>query len=102
MSEKQPPNKKDFRNQAIHKEARKLNARRKPEMNAWWGFSVFGLVGWSVVVPPLIGVFIGWWLKKHYMGSHAWTLVFLLAGIGVGSALALVLLAREMFKKEDD
>jgi|688.fasta_scaffold00191_3 ATP synthase protein I len=102
MDEETPPDKKDFRDEAIKKEARKLKARRNKELNAWWGFSLFGLVGWSVVVPALIGVFVGGMLEHHYTGSHSWTVALLLTGICVGSVLALFLLAKELFKKEDD
>ena len=102
MDEKQPPDKKNFRDQAIKKEARKLKCRCQKEVNAWWGFSLFGLVGWSVVAPALIGIFVGGLLEHYYTGSHAWTLALLLGGICVGSVLALFLLARELFKKEDD
>jgi len=102
MDEEQPPEKKDFRDHAIKKEARKLKVKGKKEVNAWWGFSLFGLVGWSVIVPVLIGIFVGGLLEHYFTGSHGWTLVLLLAGICVGSVLALLLLAREMFKKEDD
>ncbi|MBA3722051.1 MAG: ATP synthase subunit [Parachlamydiaceae bacterium] len=97
-----PPKKEDFREEAIKKEARKLKARGKKEINAWWGFSLFGLVGWSVIVPALIGVFIGGVIEHHYTGSHGWTLALLLSGICIGSILALLLLAKEMFKNEDD
>ncbi len=93
--------KKDFRDKAIKKEARKLKARGK-DVNAFWGFSLFGLVGWSVVIPALIGVFIGELLDHYYAGSHSWTLALLIAGLSLGCVLALVLLAKEMFKNEDD
>lgn len=102
MDENRSPEKKDFRDQAIKKEARKLKVRQRKEVNAWWGFSLFGLVGWTVTVPALIGVFIGLWIDSLYAGSHKWTLVLLFAGILVGIVSALVLLAKEMFKKEDD
>jgi ATP synthase protein I len=102
MDEEQPPDKKDFRDQAIKKEARKLKSRRNKEVNALWGFRLFGLVGWSVVVPALLGIFLGGLLEHYYTGSHAWTLALLLGGILVGSVLALFLLARELFKKGDD
>lgn len=102
MDDERPPDKKNFRNQAMKKEARKLKARGKNEVNAWWGFSLFGLVGWSVVVPALIGVFAGLWLDRHYPGSHTWTISLLLAGIGAGCIIAFLLLSKEMFNKEDD
>jgi ATP synthase protein I len=102
MDEEKPPQKKDFRDQAIKKEARKLKARGKKEINAWIGFSLFGLVGWSVVVPALIGIFIGIWIDHYYTHTHTWTVALLFVGIIVGSVFALLLLAREMFKKDDD
>jgi ATP synthase protein I len=97
-----PPKREDFREEAIKKEARKLKARGRKEFNAWWGFSLFGLVGWSVIVPALIGVFVGGMIEHHFTGSHSWTLALLLTGICIGTILALFLLGREMFKKEDD
>lgn len=102
MDKEQPPKKKDFRDEATKKEARKLKARGKKEVNAWWGFGLFGLVGWSVVVPTLIGIFVGMWLEHHYATGHSWTLALLLAGLCMGIILAFVLLAREMFNKKDD
>jgi ATP synthase protein I len=101
MDEKQPP-KKNFRHQAIKKEARKLKARRNKEVNAWSGFRLFGLVGWSVIVPALIGIFVGIWLDHYNTNHHNWTLALLLVGIVVGCVFALLLLAKEMFKKEDE
>lgn len=101
MDKEQPPKKKDFREEATKKEARKLKARGTKEVNAWWGFSLFGLVGWSLVIPVLIGIFVGMLLDHHYAG-HRWTLSLLLAGVCVGIVLAFYLVARELFKKKDD
>lgn len=95
------PKKKDFREEATKKEARKLKARSSKEVNAWWGFSLFGLVGWSLVIPILIGIFVGMFLDHRYAG-HTWTLSLLLAGVCVGIILAFYLVARELFKKKDD
>ena len=35
--------------------ARKLKARRASKDTVWLGFGMMGLIGWSVVVPTLIG-----------------------------------------------
>ncbi len=102
MDEEEPSKKENFRHQAIKKEARKLKARQKNGVNAWWGFSLFGLIGWSVALPALIGVFIGLWLTHHYACSNTVTLVLLLAGIIVGCVCALILVARELFNKKDE
>ena len=37
------------------KAARKLKARRNSTPGVWFGLGMMGLVGWSVVVPTLLG-----------------------------------------------
>ncbi len=66
------------------KAARKLKAQKKRNRSVWQGVKMFGLVGWSVVVPSLAGAALGIWLDKHYPGDHSWTLTFLLTGILAG------------------
>ncbi len=65
------------------KTARKLKARRSKQ-GVWFGLGMMGLIGWSVVVPTLLGAAIGLWLDKHYPGTHAWTLALLVAGLSLG------------------
>ncbi len=66
------------------KATRKLRARRHPESGIWFGLGMMGLIGWSVVVPTLLGALTGMWLDKHYPGRHAWTLSLLVAGLVLG------------------
>ncbi len=63
---------------------RKLHARRIGAPKVWAGLGVMGMVGWSVVVPTLLGAFLGLWLDKHVPGSHSWTLALLVAGLVAG------------------
>ena len=42
---------------------------------------MMGLIGWSVVVPTLLGAALGIWLDKHHPGKHSWTLALLVAGL---------------------
>ncbi|MGB7630469.1 MAG: hypothetical protein WBM29_05230, partial [Candidatus Deferrimicrobium sp.] len=37
------------------KAARKLKARRNSTRGVWFGLGMMGLIGWSVVVPTLLG-----------------------------------------------
>ena len=37
------------------KAARKLKARRNSAQGVWFGLGMMGLIGWSVVVPTLLG-----------------------------------------------
>src|SRR3990167_5758726 len=45
----------DFAEQVGRKAARKLKARRNATPGVWFGLGMMGLIGWSVVVPTLLG-----------------------------------------------
>jgi ATP synthase protein I len=66
---------------------RKLKARRNPA-GVWFGLGMMGLIGWSVVVPTLLGAGAGVWLDKRHPGTHSWTLALLIAGLVLGCANA--------------
>jgi len=77
------------------KELRKVQAQRKSTRSVWFGFAMFGLVGWSVAVPTLIGAGIGWWLDQHSTSQRSWTLALLIAGLVLGCANAWHWVVRE-------
>jgi ATP synthase protein I len=66
------------------KASRKLKARRNSTSGVWFGLGMMGLIGWSVVVPTLLGAALGIWLDERYPGKHAWTLALLVAGLAIG------------------
>ncbi len=65
------------------KATRKLKAR-KSTSGVWFGLGMMGLIGWSVVVPTLLGAALGVWLDKHHPGTHPWTLALMVVGLTVG------------------
>jgi ATP synthase protein I len=77
------------------KAARKLNARRKSAQGVWFGLGMMGLIGWSVVVPTLLGAALGIWLDRRHPGKHAWTLALLVAGLCIGCLNAWHWVAKE-------
>ena len=81
---KTPPDDPVFAGVIGTKAARKLKARRRSTQGVWFGFRMFGLIGWSVAVPTLIGAAVGRWLDRHHPGNHSWTLALLVAGLGLG------------------
>ena len=73
-----------FAQQVGVKAERKLKARRNPSKSVWFGLGMMGLIGWSVVIPTLIGAALGLWLDKHHVGNRSWTLALLAAGLTAG------------------
>lgn len=67
------------------KEARKLRARLREGPSVWFGLGTFGIIGWSVSIPTLIGVAIGVWIDTTWPTEHVWTLTFLFVGAVIGS-----------------
>ena len=86
------------------KAARKLKARQSTQ-GVWFGLGMMGLIGWSVVVPTLLGAALGFWLDKRHPGSYSWTLLLLLGGLIIGCANAWHWVAkedREMHEEEEE
>lgn len=77
------------------KATRKLKARRSPERGVWFGLGMMGLIGWSVVVPTLLGAALGLWLDKNHPGRLSWTLALMVAGLAVGCLNAWHWLSKE-------
>ena len=83
------------------KAARKLKARRSTQ-GVWFGLGMMGLIGWSVVIPTLLGAALGIWLDKHHSGKHSWTLALLVAGLAVGCLNAWFWVAKEEKAMRDE
>lgn len=74
---------------------RKRRARQRRE-SVWFGLGMFGLVGWSVAVPTLIGIAVGVWVDSGAADpGTSWTLTGLGIGVGVGCAIAWFWVRRE-------
>jgi len=74
----------EFEQKVDAKERRKLKAKRAEKKSSLEGFSVFGVIGWSVAVPTVLFVLIGFWLDERYSGERSYTLALLLAGLTLG------------------
>jgi F0F1-ATPase subunit, putative len=74
---------------------RKLKTRGNATLGVWFGLGMMGLIGWSVVVPTLLGAALGLWLDEHHPGKHPWTLALLMAGLVLGCFNAWLWVAKE-------
>ena len=93
--EKHSRNERTFARQVGAKAGRKLAARRHSSRGVWFGLGMMGLIGWSVVVPTLLGAAFGIWLDKHHPGGRSWTLALLVAGLMIGCLNAWFWVSKE-------
>ena len=84
-----------FSQQVGAQAARMLKSQRRGTPSVWFGLGMMGLVGWSVVVPTLLGAALGIWLDNHHPGKHPWTLALLVVGLAVGCLNAWHWVAKE-------
>ena len=71
------------------------SARRKGERRRHWEregepstarrLAEIGVLGWVIVTPMLIGVFIGRWLDRTFASGIFWTAPLLIVGLAVGA-----------------
>jgi len=89
------PDRKTFEEKIATKQQLKLKARREGEHPAWFGLGMFGLVGWSVTIPTLIGIAVGIWIDTRWPSRYSWTLMLLMIGVALGCLNAWLWVQRE-------
>jgi ATP synthase protein I len=77
------------------KEKRKMRARSRADRGTWFGLGMMGMIGWSVAVPTLLGVALGYWIDSRWPSRVPWTLLFLVSGLALGCFNAWHWLMRE-------
>ena len=66
------------------KERLKIRVRQEDDETIWFGLGVFGVVGWSVAIPTLIGIAIGLWIDQTWPSRYSWALTLLIGGVMLG------------------
>lgn len=72
-----------FRDEIRLKLLRRRRARQEKD-NIFMGLEAFGIVGWSISVPTLLGIALGVWLDNTYPSDVSWTLTLMFAGVVLG------------------
>jgi ATP synthase protein I len=83
---------------------RKSRARRRGDRSLWFGLGAFGVIGWSVALPTLLGLALGLWIDARWPGGVSWTLTLLFGGLIVGCASAWYWLSfeRRLMEEQED
>ncbi|SFC24788.1 ATP synthase protein I [Alkalibacterium subtropicum] len=50
-----------------------------------FGLNLFGIVGWSISIPTLLGTALGIYLDRRFTHSFSWTITLLFLGVIIGS-----------------
>ena len=77
------------------KESRKVRKRDSPNQVVWFGLGMFGVVGWSVAIPTLLGIALGIWIDTTWPSRFSWTLMLLMGGVILGSFNAWYWISQE-------
>lgn len=83
-------------------ERRLVREKLRGQHSAWYGLGMMGMIGWSVVLPALIGMALGAWLDVRFPGGPPWTLIMLVIGLAMGTGGAWSWIAREQAAIEDE
>lgn len=90
-----PASAQRFLSQLGSRESRMLRRKKQGPPNVWRSVGLVGLVGWSVVLPMLIGIAVGLWIDHTWPSRFSWTLMLLVGGLAAGCANAWSHIKRE-------
>ncbi|MBN2409333.1 MAG: AtpZ/AtpI family protein [Candidatus Aminicenantes bacterium] len=93
---------KTFSEEVGKKEIRRIRARKDEGKDVWFGLGMFGLVGWAVSLPTLIGLALGFWIDAKWPSPISWTLIGLFIGVVLGCLNAWYWISKERGQIGDD
>jgi ATP synthase protein I len=70
------------------RQQRRERWQREGERSLGQNLAMIGALGWTIVLPILIGIFAGRWLDRHFNSGIFWTLGLLVLGLAVGCTYA--------------
>lgn len=83
-SENLPQIEQDFHTTVKKKAERKLKTKQEGIPKLWYGLGMSGILGLLIMIPTLIGLYLGIWLDKNFPSSYSFTLMGLFFGLILG------------------
>ena len=69
----------------VRRQSERIERGRREKGRSFWQYlSLIGVVGWSVVVPMLLGALLGQWIDRKSGADGPWTLGLLCLGLALG------------------
>lgn len=87
MSDPTPSKRPDPR-RSLERDVGRLRRRDPSGASFWRSLSVLGTIGWSIALPAVAGAWLGHRLDVRLDTGVRFTLMFLVAGVLIGSAIA--------------
>jgi ATP synthase protein I len=84
----EPGNHERLREAVKTRQERRARWKREGERPLGQNLAMIGVLGWTIVLPTLLGIFAGRWLDRHLNMGIFWTLGLLTAGLALGCTLA--------------
>jgi ATP synthase protein I len=76
--------KKNFMKKIEEKEELKLKGEKEKKSGSSGNIRILGTVGWSVVVPLILGTALGSWIDKTFPTKYSFTLMLMIGGLFLG------------------
>lgn len=84
----EPPDHEQLEAAVRQRQARRERWQREGERSIGRNLAMIGMLGWTIVLPTLAGIFIGRWLDRSFHSGIFWTLGLLVAGLVAGCSMA--------------
>ena len=84
MDNKKFSNEEEFLEKIKKDSAKKIKSKEEGS-EVIFGLGLFGIIGWSVAIPTLLGIALGVFLDRKFSQSFSWTLTLLFVGVILGA-----------------
>jgi ATP synthase protein I len=76
--------KKNFMKNINEKLEQKIKGENEKKSKSSGNLRILGTVGWSVVIPLLIGTALGLWIDKTFPSKYSFALMLMITGLCLG------------------
>jgi ATP synthase protein I len=84
----EPENHESLSDAVKTRQERRERWQREGERSIGQNLAMIGVLGWTIVLPTLLGLFAGRWLDRQFHMGIFWTLSLLVVGLTAGCMLA--------------